>query len=72
MGPESAGPVGPPVSLGPESANPAGISVEFVKVLKQIEEMKIATEKLQAENQQMKAERAKAPGSAENVGIPGR
>ena len=53
--PDSAGPAGPPVSLGPESANPPGNSVELVKVLKQIEEMKIAMEKLQAENQQMKA-----------------
>ena len=52
---ESAGPAGPPVLLGPESANPPGISVEFVKVVKQIEEMKIVMEKLQAENQQMKA-----------------
>ena len=59
--PESAGPAGPPVSLEPESANPPGNFVELVKVLKQIEEMKIAMEKLQAENQQMKAARAAWP-----------
>ena len=63
--PESAGPAGLPVSLEPESANPPGISIELVKVLKQVEEMKIAMEKLQAENQKMKVERAEAPGSAE-------
>ena len=59
--PESAGPAGLPVSLEPESATPPGISIEFVNVLKQIEEMKIAMEKLQAENQKMKMERAEAP-----------
>ena len=69
---ESTGPAGPPVTLGPASANPRGISVDFVMVLKQIEEMKIAMEKLQAENQQMKAELDEAPGSAENAGTPGR
>ena len=43
--PESSAPAGPPVPLGLESASPLGISVEFVKVLKQFEEMKIAMEK---------------------------
>ena len=46
--------------------------ISFVHVLTQIEEMKIAIEKLQAENQQMKAELDEAPGSAENAGTPGR
>ena len=59
--PESAGPAGLPVSLELESATPPGISIELVNVLKQIEEMKIAMEKLQAENQKMKMERAEAP-----------